>query len=69
MSGFVSVSYAPQTTDICVCGKHVDNAGPTRRRHSVKSAFFLPVGVMSVRPVADTQSCMHVEISTNEVVT
>ena len=31
MSGFVSVGYTPQTTDICVCHQHVDNVGPTHR--------------------------------------
>ena len=31
MSGFVSVGYTPQTTDICVCRRHVDNVGPTGR--------------------------------------
>ncbi len=39
-SGFVSVGYTPQTTESCVCCRHVDNDGPTHRRHSVKSAFF-----------------------------
>ena len=41
-SGFVSVGYTPQTTDICVCFRHVDNIGPTCRKHSLKSAFFSP---------------------------
>ncbi len=27
MSGFVSVGYTPQTTDICVCRRHVENVG------------------------------------------
>ncbi len=40
MSGFVSVGYTPQTTDICVCRRHADNVGLTRRQHSVKLAFF-----------------------------
>jgi hypothetical protein len=31
MSGFVSVGYTPKTTDICVCRRHVNNVGPTRR--------------------------------------
>ena len=39
MLGFMSVSYTPQTTHICVCCRHVDNVGPTCRWHSVKSAF------------------------------
>ncbi len=38
-------------------------------RHSVMSATFSAVGVMSVRPVADAHSYMFVGISTNEVVT
>ncbi len=29
MSGFVSVGYTPQTTDICVCCQHVKNIGLT----------------------------------------
>jgi hypothetical protein len=33
MSGFVSVGYTPQTTDICVCRRHVDNVGLTRWQH------------------------------------
>jgi hypothetical protein len=33
------------------------------------SANFLAVGVVSVRPVADTLSYMYVGISTNDVVT
>ena len=40
MSGFVSVSDTSQRTDICVCRRHVNNVGPTLRRHSLKSAFF-----------------------------
>ena len=40
MSGFVPVGYTPQTTDICVCSRHVANVGPTRRRHSLNP--FLP---------------------------
>ena len=69
MSSNVSVSYTPQTTDIFVCRQHVGNVVPTRRRHSLVSANFLAVGIMSVRPVADTHSYMYVGISTNEVVT
>ena len=41
-SGFVSVGDTPQMTDICVCCRHVHNVRRTRRRHSLKSAFFLP---------------------------
>ena len=41
-SGFVSVGYTPQTTDICVCHRHVVTCWPTGRRRSVKSALFLP---------------------------
>jgi hypothetical protein len=69
MSGFVSVGYTPQMTDIFDCRRHVGNVGPTRRRHSVMSANFLAVGVVPVRPVADTHSHMYVGISTDEVVT
>jgi hypothetical protein len=54
MSAYVSVGYTPQRTDICVCRRHVDNVGPTRRRHSVILANFSAVGVVSVRPVTDT---------------
>ena len=69
MSGFVSIGYTPQTTDICVCRRHVDSVGPTRWQLSLQSAFFSAVGVMSVRPVADTYSYMYVGSSTDEVVT
>ena len=69
MSANVSVGCTPQTTDIFVCRRHVGNVVPTCRRHSVKSANFSAVGVVSVRPVADTHSYMHVGIGTNEVVT
>jgi hypothetical protein len=65
----VSVGYTPQTTDIFVCRRLVGNIIPTRRRHSVMSANFLAVGVVSVRPVADTHSYMYVGISIDEVVT
>jgi hypothetical protein len=40
-SGFVSVGYTPQMTDMCVCRRHVDNVGPTSQQHSVKSACFV----------------------------
>jgi hypothetical protein len=63
MSANVSVGYTPQTTDICVCRRHVGNVVPTRRRHSVMSANFLAVGVVSVSPVTDTLSYMYVGIS------
>ena len=69
MSANVSVGYTPQTTDIFVCRRHVGNVVPTRRRHSVMSANFLAVGVVSVRPIADTHSYMYVGISIDEVVT
>ena len=69
MSANVSVGYTPQTTDIFVCRRHVGNVVPTRRQHSVMSANFSAVGIMSVRPVADTHSYMYVGISTDEVVT
>jgi hypothetical protein len=69
MSANVSVGYTRQTTDIFVCRQHVGNVVPTRRRHSVMSANFSAVGIVSVRPVADTHSYMYVGISTDEVVT
>ena len=65
----VSVGYTPQTTDIFVCCRHVGYVVPTRRRHSVMSAYFSAVGVVPVRPVAGTHSYMRVGISTDEVVT
>ena len=65
----VSVGYTPQTTYIFVCHRHVGNVVPTRRQHSVMSAIFLAVGVMSVRPVANTHSYVYIGISTDEVVT
>jgi hypothetical protein len=65
----VSVGYTPQTTDIFACRRHVKNVVPTRRRHSVMSANFSAVGVVSVRPIADTHSYMYVGISIDEVVT
>jgi len=52
----------------CVCRLHpsndrhfclsptVGNVVPTRRRHSVMSANFLAIGVVLVRPVADTHT-------------
>jgi hypothetical protein len=64
----VSVGYTPQTTDIFVCRRHVGNVVPTRRRHSM-SANSSAVGVVSVRPIADTHSYMYVGISIDEVVT
>jgi hypothetical protein len=69
MSGFVSVGSTPQRTDIFVCRRHVENVVPTRWQHSLMSVIFLAVGVVSARPVANTYSCMGVEISSNEVVT
>jgi hypothetical protein len=66
----VSVGYTPQTTDIFVYCRHVGNVVPTRREHSVMSAIFLAVGVVSVRPpVANTHSYMFGGIITDEVVT
>jgi len=44
----VSVGYTPQTTDIFVCRQHVGNVVLTRWRHSVMSANFSAVGVVSV---------------------
>jgi hypothetical protein len=67
MSGFVSVGYTPQTTDICVCRQHVDNVGPTRRRHSLKSAFFADK-VVSGNRIPDTLSYVFVGIRTDEVI-
>jgi hypothetical protein len=52
MSGFVSVGYNPQPTDISVCFRPFDNVGPTRRRHSVKSAIFC----LSGETVANTST-------------
>ena len=69
MSANVSVGYTPQMTDIFVCRRHVGNVGPARRQHSVMSAIFSAVSVLSVRPDADTHSYMYVGISTDEVVT
>jgi hypothetical protein len=69
MSANVSVGYTPRTTDIFVCRRHVGNVVPTRRRHSVMSANFSAVSVVSVRPVDDTHSYMYVGISIDEVVT
>ena len=65
----VSVGYTPQKTDIFVCRQHIGNVVPTCWLHSVMSAIFLAVGVVSVRPVADTHSYMYVGLSTDAVVT
>ena len=65
----VSVGYTPQTTDIFVCHRNVGNVVPTRRRHSVMSANFSAVGVVSVRPIVDTHTYMYVGTGTNKVVT
>jgi hypothetical protein len=56
MSANVSVGYTPQTIDIFVCRRRVGIVIPTRRGHSVMSANFSAVGVVSVRPIADTHS-------------
>ncbi len=56
MSGFVSVGYTPQMTDISFCRKHADNVGPTRRRHSVKPVFFFADKVVSGETVANTST-------------
>ncbi len=69
MSGFVSVGYTPQTTDICVCCRHVDNVSPTRQRHSLMLALFFADKVVSGNRIPDTLSCVFVGISTNEEVT
>jgi hypothetical protein len=69
MSANVSVGCTRQTIDIFVCRRHVGNVVPTRRRHSVMWANFLAVGVVSVRPIADTHSYVYVGISIDEVVT
>jgi hypothetical protein len=63
MLGFVSVGYTPQTTDICVCRRHVKNVGLTRRQHSVMSAFFANKVVLG-ETVANTVSYKEVGIST-----
>lgn len=67
--GIVSVGSTLQTTDIALCCRHVEYVGSTRWRHSVMLDNFLAVCVMSVRLIANTQSCMHVGISTSEVFT
>jgi hypothetical protein len=54
MSGFVSVGFTTQTTDIFVCCQHVVNVGPARWRHSVMSANILAVSVVLGNFVADT---------------
>jgi hypothetical protein len=64
MSGFVSIGYTPQTTDICVCPQHVKNVGLTRRQHFVVSAFFFARKVVSGETVASTVSYKDVGIST-----
>jgi hypothetical protein len=69
MSANVSVGCTRQMTDIFVCRRHVGNVVPACRRHSVMSANFSAVGVVSVRPIADTHSYIYVRIGTNEVVT
>jgi hypothetical protein len=68
MLGFVSVGYTPQTTDICVCRQHFDNVGPTRWRHSLKSAFFFADKVVSGNRIPDTLSYVYVGIITDEVI-
>ena len=54
MSGFLSVGYTPQTTDICVCRRHVDNVRPTGRQHSVKLAYFFADNIVSGNRIPDT---------------
>ena len=68
MSGFVSVGYTPQTTDICVCRQHVDNVGPTGRQHFVKSAYFFADKIVSGNCIPDTLSYVFVGIRTDEVI-
>ena len=64
------LSSSPLKQQTCfVCRRHVKNVIPTRRRHSLMSANFLSVGVVSLRPVADIHSYMNVGFSINEVVT
>jgi len=63
MSANVSVGYTPQTTDIFVCRRHVGNVVSTRRQHSVMSAIFLAVGVVSETFIPDTFSDMYIGIS------
>ncbi len=69
MLGFVSVGYTSQTTDICVCRRHVNNVGPARRQHSLKSALLFANKVVLGNCIPDTLSYMFVGISTNEEVT
>jgi len=60
----VSVGYTPQImTDIFVCRRHVGNVVPTRWQHSVISANFLAVSVVSETFIPDTLSYMYVGIS------
>ena len=60
----VSVGYTPQImTDIFVCRRHVGNVVPTRRRHSLMSANFSAVGIVSVTIIPDTLSYMYIGIS------
>ena len=56
MLGFVSVGYTPQTTDICVCRRHVKNVGPAHQQHSVMSAYFFADKVVSGETAANTAS-------------
>jgi hypothetical protein len=67
MSGFVSVGYTPQTTDICVCRQHVDNVGPTGLQHSVKSAYFFADKIVSRNHIPDTIFYVYVGIGTIHV--
>jgi hypothetical protein len=64
MSGFVSVGYTPQTTDICFCRRHVDNVGPTGRQHSVKSAYFFANKIVSGNRIPNTIFYVYVGIGT-----
>ena len=59
-------SILAQMTDILVCCRHVVNVDPTGRRHSVMSAIFLAVCVMSGNCIPDTLSYMQVGIITGD---
>ena len=66
-SGFVSVGYTPQTTDICVCRRHVDNVGPNVGDILLSRPFFADK-VVSGNRIPDTLSYVFVGISTDEVI-
>ena len=69
MSGFVSVGSTPQKQQTICLSLTVKNDGLTHQQHSVMSANFSSVGMVLVRPAADTHSCLHMGISNSEVLT